>query len=155
MVFHEHIIRVASPGEMTREAIWRELVRYAREPQYYVDGIVSAEIRDEEASENGVVSFLRSTVFETGGCFEERVVLRYLESVLARFSGNANCPSSSFLIRIEEPEQGSLFLRFVYEQESDHPALKTQPQLAGLMKQAYEAKDKDIVRRMLKKIMKA
>lgn len=149
MVFHEHIIQVSAPGGITREALWAGLERFARNPKGYVEGIASCAVCDETCEIDGTVHFVRQVIFETGAGFEEVVTLRPNESVHAAFAGTQGTPGSSLLMRIEEPEAGSLFLRCVYEQDEEHPAVAAQPHLAGLVRQAYEAKDRDVVRRIL------
>lgn len=151
MVFHEHIIRVCAPGEFSREALWAGLSDFVAHPQHYVDGAVGATLGEAVTDADGTVRMTRTLRFETGS-FEERVAMNEAEgTVTTANEGDASRPASSLTMRIEEPEAGSLFLRCVYEQEGEHPAVAAQPQLAGLLRQAYETKDRDVVRRILER----
>ena len=64
-----------------------------------------------------------------------------------------NWPASAFLIRIEEPEAGSLFVRFVYEEQSSGE--NDNPMVMSLRRQAYEAKDRVLIERILKDAQEA
>ena len=61
----------------------------------------------------------------------------------------AERPASDFSIELAEPEPGSLFVRFTYNEEVVSGAPILPPMLAGLRKQAYEAKDMQVVEGIL------
>lgn len=151
MVFHEHIIRVCAPGEVTRAALWAGLADFVANPQDYLDGAVGATLGASETDVDGTVRMARTLRFETGS-FDERVAMNEAAgTVRIENDGDATRPASSFTMKIEEPEAGSLFLRCVYDQEGEHPAVAAQPHLADLLRQAYETKDQEVVRRILER----
>ena len=78
------------------------------------------------------------------------MILRENQSLLTVVDKGPNWKASTFLIRIEEPESGVLFLRFVYEEEGGGEAL---PEMfLRLRQQAYEAKDRKLVEQVLDNI---
>ena len=54
-------------------------------------------------------------------------------------------------MKIEEPEQGSLFVRFIYE--ADEPLEALNPMVEQLRRQAYETKDRDLIECIIKSIL--
>lgn len=153
MKFHEHIIRVGEPGlpGPSREDFWRGVVAFAKRPEAFYGEIASSELSAEESGENGERSFTRVVRFQSGGlAFEERVVLDDKKHAYRTFfKGDAERPASDFSIELAEPEPGSLFVRFTYNEEVVSGAPILPPMLAGLRKQAYEAKDMQVVEGIL------
>lgn len=148
--FFEHIVHAAAPG-LTRAMLWAGLERTVRRPQDYIDHVEGAEISAEEIK-NGETKLDRIVDF---GRFSvaDRVILKFEDSVQTLVDGGENWPASSFLIKIEEPEQGVLFLRFLYEEEkrsdeADNPMINT------LRRKAYEAKDQRLVEQILEEELK-
>ena len=142
--FHEHIIRISEPG-VSRNALWEGLLEYVRRPEDYVEHMVGSRILSEEMSDVGPV--LKREIDFGNFKLTDRVIIRENESILTLVDAGPNWKSSSLLIRIEEPEAGAVFLRFVYEEEkSDEevPAMFVQ-----LRRQAYEAKDQQLVEGVL------
>lgn len=147
--FHEHIIRLDQTLEpaLTREELWREMESFARNPEHYVEGVSGSHSGEDEVLDGGVRRFKRTTDFGGRFSFVEHVTLTPGLELATEFAGGAQGDASRFAMRIEEPEPGRLFARFVYENESaGKPA---DPRVDELRRRAYEAKDRDAVSRML------
>ena len=107
-----------------------------------------SRILSEELSDVGTV--LHREIDFGNFRLRDRVILRENESLLTMVDAGANWKASSFLIRIEEPEVGVLFLRFMYEEESGGEALPDM--FVQLRRRAYEAKDHHLVEQVLNEI---
>ena len=155
MKFHEHIIRVVAPevSSLSRCALWHGMVEYAKHPEHFYEEIAKSEIFNEHMNDAGEREFIRRVRFHANNLmFEERVTLNEKTGVCCcYFSGDATRPASDFTMKLEEPEPGSLFVRFIYN-EDRAPALPVQHAaiLTALRKQAYEAKDRQVIEGILK-----
>src|SRR5690606_3595850 len=77
---------------------------------------------------------------------KDRVQFRDRQSIHYEVEQPGSDASFSLTMRIEEPAPGELFVRFVYTARSeDHYARSP---LAGLMKEAYRAADRDTIFRI-------
>lgn len=155
MKFHEHIIRVAVPeaGGPSRSEVWKGIVEFARHPERFYEEIAQSEVFDEHSRDAGVCEFSRRVRFHANNlAFEERVTLDEVKGVCRSFfAGDASRPASDFTMQLEEPEPGSLFVRFIYNEMPGTQALPAQHAaiLAALRKQAYEAKDRQVMEGIL------
>ena len=144
---HEHITRIAEPG-ISRARLWQGLVDSVRSPEKYVEHMESSKIVSEEITDVGTL--LQREIDFGNFRLQDRVILRENQSLLTVVDKGPNWKASTFLIRIEEPESGVLFLRFVYEEEGGGEAL---PEMfLRLRQQAYEAKDRKLVEQVLDNI---
>lgn len=145
---HEHIIQI--PPFVTRALLWRGLEQVARHPEQFVEHMEGCEILSENLLEE-VMHLAREVNF--GGDFHlrDKVILKKGESVKTVVEAGKTWPASSFLMKIEEPEQGSLFVRFIYE--ADEPLEALNPMVEQLRRQAYETKDRDLIERIIKSIL--
>ena len=144
---HEHIIRISEPT-ISRNELWQGLVNSVRNPEKFVEHMEGSRILSEELSDVGTV--LHREIDFGNFRLRDRVILRENESLLTMVDAGANWKASSFLIRIEEPEVGVLFLRFVYEEENGGEALPDM--FVQLRRRAYEAKDHHLVEQVLNEI---
>lgn len=148
----EHLVQVNDPlmpllTEVSRSQLWRGLVLRAEEPAQFVVGLQRATImarrQDGEATElDRVLDY---------GSFQvhDRVRLLPLMRSEIHTAAGATWPASRMTISIEEPEPDALFLRFVYEAESEvagHGGLDEMT--VALRQQAYEGADLDTVVRI-------
>lgn len=148
----EHLVQVNDPlmpllTEVSRSQLWRGLVLRAEDPGQFVGGLVSSTIiarrQDGEATElERVLDF---------GSFRvhDRVRLVPLARSEIRTAAGATWPASRMTISIEEPEADALFLRFVYEAESEVVGRDGLDEMTvALRQQAYEGADLDTVVRI-------
>lgn len=136
----EHLVEVndrASPAVavVTREQLWRGLVLRSEQPCSFVPQLSDATILAR--SEAGLVRALRYG----DAVVTDVVTFVPLERVRYDIAAQAEIPRSSLTMSIEEPESGSLFVRFVYFDESTvEDALVDE-----LRRAAYEDADIDTV----------
>lgn len=146
---HEHIIRI--PALISREQLWAGIEHAMRYPELYVEHMVSSQVL-EDKTQDGIQCLTREINF---GQFRLKDTVALVEGKEAQTSVSVggNWPASAFLIRIEEPEAGSLFVRFVYEEQSSGE--NDSPMVMSLRRQAYEAKDRVLIERILKDAQEA
>lgn len=144
---HEHIIQI--PAFVTRELLWKGLEEAARHPERFVEHMEGCEILSENLLEEAL-HLTREVSFGAGFSLRDKVILKQDESVTTMVEEGKSWPASVFIMKIEEPEPGSLFVRFVYEAEE--PAEALNPMVEKLRCQAYEAKDAAMIESILKDI---
>jgi len=148
----EHLVQVNDPlmpllTEVSRSQLWRGLVLRAEDPAQFVVGLERATIvarrQDGEATE-------LERVLDYGSFrVHDRVRLLPLMRSEIRTSAGATWPASRMTISIEEPEPDALFLRFVYEAESEVAGEGGLDEMTvALRQQAYEGADLDTVVRI-------
>ena len=152
--FHEHIICISRSGEgISGGMLWTLLEDFAKKPEDFIDLIERSTIGAvTDLGEEHASQFVHGVHFASGQDFQEIV---RLEHDKRRYVADHKTSSaeSRFSIEIVEPEEGALFLRFKYEE-----ATSAEPQpdfVVGLRKQAYEAKDQDLAKRLRSKLEKA
>ena len=146
---HEHIIRIGDEG-ISRRALFRGLEASVRHPERYNEHMDGARVLSEARIDGGVM--LRREIDFGSFSFRDCVLLREPDSVLTLVEAGKTWPASSLLMKIEEPEPGSLFVRFLYEEEEKKGDKGENPALASLRKKAYEAKDQYLIARILEEI---
>lgn len=146
--FHEHIVRVPTrvgDVEIKRSDLWEGLGHFVLHPGEYVEVIEKASCEGclESGSLTRVVDFGKFSV-------EDRVTLVPEREIVFDVRGDDAVPPSRFTIRLEEPEEGSLFVRFIYEE----PELKgdaAHPMYVRLRKNAYEQKDRETIEKIIER----
>ena len=63
--------------------------------------------------------------------------------------------ASAFVMTVEEPNKGDLFVRFCYEEEPRKSAEAEPEMLAELRKRAYEMKDRAVIETILSRFAEA
>lgn len=144
---HEHIIRM--PAFVTREQLWKGLEEAVRHPERFVEHMESCEILSENLLEEAL-HLMREVSYGAGFSLRDKVILKQGESVKTVVEAGKSWPTSMFVMKIEEPEPGSLFIRFTYE--ADEPAEALNPMIEQLRCQAYESKDAAMIESILKDI---
>ncbi|MCS7102146.1 MAG: DUF1857 family protein [Burkholderiaceae bacterium] len=147
----EHLVQINDPlmpllEPLSREQLWRGLVRRAEEPTRFVLGLAGATIHDRRCAD-GYTELTRTLDF---GSFQvqDRVVLTPMVSTVTHVAACARYPASRLTIRIEEPQPQMLFLRFIYEFDDGAAAndeSELEAQTTALRKQAYRCADLDTV----------
>ena len=155
MKVHEHIIRASIPElsfVLTREELARGIADFARHPENFIDEVSGSRLTTPEkpGKTPGSVTFSREISFGT---------LRFVEEIELSADGNYHAhndadgprPASDFRIEIEEPEKGSLFLRFTYHEDRETPLKESaqEAQISQLRRLAYESKDRSILVKIL------
>lgn len=94
---------------ITREQLWRGLVLRAESPKLFVSYLDEAAIMDcTETSMTRTLKYGELTV-------TDRVSFVHLEHVHYDVAAQNDIPQSSLRMSIEEPQPGSLFVRFCYD----------------------------------------
>lgn len=140
----EHVVIVNDPdnpmiADMSREELWFGLLCRVEDPAPFLPGLDGCSII--ERHDHGVLREL-----EFGSLrIRDRVTLAPMNAVTFEAEQTEQHAGGSLTIRIEEPVQGQLVLRFVYR--------TTQPETedgstmyADLVKSAYQQSDIDTVR---------
>lgn len=151
MKIHEHLIQInalgdASTGRLTRAQLWAGLTLRAEDPAQFIAHLESALILERREAD-GRIELERELDF---GGFTVRDSIRLTpdSECLTVVAGTERWPSSSFLIRIEEPAPGELFLRFIYESNEPEPHSDEDRMGLKLRRQAYEQADMETARRI-------
>lgn len=149
----EHIIQINSfelsaPPLLTREQVWRGIALRVYDPVHFIMGLEGHAIRSHQRFDDGSEAIERTLYF---GPFEvqDRAILTPMEQIRIEVAGTDRWPACSAITRIEEPEDGFLFLRFTYEWDEQNPSEKAlSAEERGMREQAYQAMDMDAVSRI-------
>jgi hypothetical protein len=148
----EHLVEINDPlmpllTELTRAQLWRGLVLRAEDPTQFIGGLDSVTI-DARRELSGVTELERTLDY---GSFRVRDRVRLFPQQRSEIHtvAGASWPASRMTITIEEPSPESLYLRFIYEADSEVAGeggldLTT----VALRRQAYESADLDTVVRI-------
>lgn len=150
----EHLIRI-SPADssqapmLTRQQLWQGLVLRAELPMQFDENITSARIVAREGR-----VWQREITFGSL-VVNERIELEEAQEVRYYAQASASHPGGSRIMRIEEPEPGVLFVRFIYDM-SALVANASEAELARLLpyvKSAYQQADMDTAERIIELIV--
>lgn len=135
----EHLVEINDlerPGVrvLSREELWRGLLVRAERPDLFL-----ASLDGAPALTRTTTGFVRELVF--GALRVTDQVHFYAAEVHYEIPPQGDIPRSSLRMTIEEPHEGRLFVRFVYEDERAHES----EQEHGARCAAYEAADVDTV----------
>lgn len=147
----EHLVEVNDPlipllPLLSREQLWRGLVRRAEQPCEFVLGLDGATLHARSAVARGE-ALTRTLDF---GSFQvhDRVLLLPPDETRIETRASPRFPASTLTIRIEEPQPQRLYLRFVYESAAVDGAGELDATTVALRNQAYEQADIDTVGRI-------
>ncbi len=148
----EHLVQINDPlmpllTEVTRAQLWRGLVLRAEDPAQFVVGLEGVTI-DARRELSGVTELERTLDY---GSFKVRDRVRLMPDhrTEIRTAAGSSWPASRMTITIEEPSPDALFLRFVYEAESEVLGEGGLDEVTvALRQQAYEGTDLDTVVRI-------
>lgn len=148
---YEHLVEVNDPlvpllPVITREQLWRGLVRRVEQPWEFVLGLNGAVVH--ERGVDGRHEWLTRTL--DFGTFEvhDRVRLTALEETRTETRASAQFPASTLTIRIEEPQPSQLYLRFLYESAAVDGQGELDAITVQLRNAAYEQADIDTLGRI-------
>ena len=141
MLEFEHIVQVNDFGDsslsvLTRNQLWQGLVLRAHSPDKFVQGLQCAS---EQISGN---EFMR-TVQAGAASFRESVILYPQEKICTRTIADPTQISAESTTCIEEPDAGSLFVRFSYRRDLD--SHDQQADVGEHLKAAYVQVDRDAI----------
>lgn len=148
----EHIVQVNALDQpdlpwLTREQVWRGLALRAYDPAHFILGLEGCAIRAHERHDTHEV--LQRTLHFGSFEVQDTVTLHPLEQTRIEVQASEHWPRSSAIARIEEPEPGSLFIRFLYELDDTAPTEQGLPDpMLRAREQAYKAADMDTVKRI-------
>ncbi len=116
MLEFEHLIQINDPQQpqipvMSRAHLWAGLVQRAKYPDQFNNAITS---RLEVISENEFIRHLQVGDQE----IPDSVVLMPPDEILTRLHTSNPPLHAESITRIEEPEPGFLFVRFIYRRDS-------------------------------------
>ncbi len=149
--FHEHIIRVSHgpQDDLSMDELWSAFLTYAEKPQMFVEHLTDSKIISRTETEKGF-KLKRHLFFDKMQIADTVDVISAEHTLVTLVEAGKDFPASSFLIRLEEPETGNLFVRFIYEEEKRNE----NPMFSEIRKQAYQDKDEFLVRELLQWIMR-
>ena len=148
----EHLVQINDPlmpllTEVTREQLWRGLVLRAEDPTQFIGGLERAVI--DARSRSGDVIELERTLDYGSFRVHDRARLYPQQRSEIHTRAGASWPASRMTITIEEPMPDDLYLRFVYEAESEAVGEGGLDEMTvALRQQAYEGADLDTVVRI-------
>ena len=142
----EHLVQINDPlnpliDSLTRDQLWRGLMRYIETPVAFVEGLDSGTItarRDNQLQRE--LAFGRHRV-------RDEVTLVPMQSIHVATSASPEIPAGSLTITIEDHGTELLFVRFLYETfPMGHPLVGEEYRDA--VKEAYKHAGIDIIRRI-------
>ena len=142
----EHLVQINDPlnpliDSLTRDQLWRGLMRYIETPVAFVEGLDSGTItarRDNQLQRE--LAFGRHRV-------RDEVTLVPMRSIHVATRASPEIPAGSLTITIEDHGTELLFVRFLYETfPMGHPPVGQEYREA--VKEAYKCAGIDIIRRI-------
>ena len=142
----EHLVQINDPlnpliDSLTRDQLWRGLMRYIETPVAFVEGLDSGTItarRDNQLQRE--LAFGRHRV-------RDEVTLVPMQSIHVATRASPEIPAGSLTITIEDHGTELLFVRFLYETfPMGHPPVGEEYRDA--VKEAYKHAGIDIIRRI-------
>jgi hypothetical protein len=133
----EHLVQVNDPlnpllDPLTRDQVWRGLLRRARDPVPFVAGLDRCEILEEREN------FLKRALHFGRLTFVDHVDLQPPDRVHYRSDAGCAHAGSELVVTIEEPGPHVLFVRFRYHTVSQGPA---DAETDAFRKEAYREAD--------------
>ena len=143
----EHLVQINDPlmpllDPLTREQVWRGLVRRAIDPVPFVLGLVSCTILEERDN------YVKRELHFGRVVFVDHVTFTPFEQVRYESDAGGTHAGSNLTVTIEQPGEHVLFVRFRYHTVSSDPALIEDPQVTGFRREAYREADIDTIRKI-------
>ena len=141
----EHLIQINDPENplvvpLTRQQLWHGLLHRVEDPVPFLPGLESCVILERQAHE-----LLRQLNFGQAE-IRDRVTLADMHWVRFDILPSETHAGGSLTITIEEPEAGSLFLRFAYRTTLAVNPNSEERAYIEYVKSAYHQSDVDCVR---------
>jgi hypothetical protein len=153
MLRFEHLIQINDPlipllTPLTRTQLWQGLLVRAHRPTEFVMGLDSCTIESEAPGPDERSTVLKRVLDFGPFQVHDEVTLTPMTQVRVLAPATDKWPRSVSIVRIEEPEEGVLFLRFIYELDMEEGHGELDETVVALRKQAYKAADLDTVQRI-------
>ena len=150
LVLH-HEIDIAKPSEKSLEefekALWRSIEAFARRPQFFLDHVKRSTVREGRDDLGRLVLYRK---LDFGNLIlEDQALFAGPREVVFCVPALAQTPPSTFAIALEGAHLPRL--SFTYR-EGELAGLTDNLQIMTLRKNAWRAKDRDVVARILEKI---
>ncbi len=141
----EHLIAINEPGnplvvQLTRRQLWLGLLQRVDNPLLFLPGLAGFTIL-----ERAYDSAVRELDFGAAR-IRDRVTLTEEQAVRFDIEANEFQPGGNLTIRIEEPAEGHLYLRFTYASGLAEQAGSEDAAYVEYVKSAYHQSDIDCVR---------
>jgi hypothetical protein len=141
----EHLIEINDPlnpliDSLTREQLWRGLVMRADSPKLFVPHLDECTIAERESG-----SFRRTLRYGELQIVD-RVILTPLEQVRYEIAEQGEIAASSLTMSIEAPAEGTLYVRFKYDDGHDAATDAANAMYDEFRKSAYQEADIDTIR---------
>jgi hypothetical protein len=141
----EHLIEINDPlnpliDSLTREQLWRGLVMRADSPKLFVPHLDECTIAERESG-----SFRRTLRYGELRIVD-RVILTPLEQVRYEIEEQGEIAASSLTMSIESPGEGTLYVRFKYDDGHDAATDAANAMYDEFRKSAYQEADIDTIR---------
>lgn len=148
---YEHLVQINDPlftllDPLTPAQLWQGLVARAHHPQLFIPALEHADVTVIDAG-NGPLRLERRLNF---GPFQvsDVVTLQQGVATVTEVAAGPTWPASRMTISIEQPEDGGLYLRFLYQWEADAAGGELDGVTIKLREKAYYAADMDTVQRI-------
>lgn len=142
----EHLVQINDPlnpliDTLSREQLWRGLVRYVEKPVAFVQGLDRGTI-----VARGDYTLARELQFGRH-VVRDKVTLEPEWRIRIDTRASSEMPAGTLTLTVEEPVEDLLFVRFVYETfpQGHAPAPK---EYQAVMKDAYKAAGIDVIHRI-------
>lgn len=141
----EHLIQINDASNplivaLSREQLWAGLQRRVDDPLPFLPGLESCVFLERTADTcQRQLNFGASTI-------RDQVSMKRLEWVRFDIEPSASHAGGRLTIRIEEPQDGALFLRFTYQTSLAESGPPEDSAYVEYVKSAYHASDIDTVR---------
>jgi Domain of unknown function (DUF1857) len=140
----EHLVEINDPlnpliDPLTRNQLWRGLVRRAENPKEFVLALDACEI-----TAHGDNTLARALTFGRL-VIRDQVTLRPEHEVRHDIEASAEVPGGTLVVTIEEPDAGQLFVRFAYDTRAIEGGPPRDAYYDEYVKQAYVEADVDSI----------
>ncbi|WP_312264634.1 AtaL-like protein [Rivihabitans pingtungensis] len=144
-MYFEHVIQVNDLNNpmattLSRQVLWRGLVRRAERPQDFLPDLAHGDIIAR--GEDWFDRIVRLGTLHV----RDRVTLQAEHSLRHDTAAGDGYPASTLTISIEEPEPLSLFVRFVYQSTlPEHTPPGSEVDYVAYLKSAYQQMDTEAI----------
>lgn len=140
-----HLVEINDPlnpliDTLTREQLWRGLVLRAEMPRRFVPWLDACDISNR--SETSLERVLRygDTVIR------DQVTFNKPDKIVVHVPQQGDVPTADLTMTIEEPYEGSLFVRFEYDDYSGEARGSDEAMVHEFRRSAYKESDIDTIR---------
>jgi len=141
----EHLIEINDPlnplmDTISREQLWRGLVLRAEDPKRFVPHLDECTITGRDSGSFGRRLRYGELVID------DRVVLNPLQNVRFEVPAQGDIPQSLLVMAIEAPSEGTLWVRFTYDDGNPSAGDSVGKMYEDFKRSAYQEADIDTVK---------